>query len=91
MSARRGWFKSSFSLSGVNCVEVRHLPDGGVVVRDTKAGGAGPVLSFTAGEWQAFMQDFDQTLAKFKVLPPEQAELKAIVQSTYADIVTGPR
>jgi hypothetical protein len=30
-----------------------------------------------------------KTLDKFKVPATEQAELKAIVQSTYGDIVTG--
>ena len=33
------------------------------------------------------MDDFQQTLNKFEVPAPEQAELKAIVQSTYGDIV----
>jgi hypothetical protein len=33
------------------------------------------------------MDDFQQTLDKFKVPPSEQAELRAIVQSTYGDIV----
>ena len=35
------------------------------------------------------MDGFQQTLDKFKVPAAEQAELKAIVQSTYADIVVG--
>jgi hypothetical protein len=38
-------------------------------------------------EWEAFMDDFQQTLNKFKVPAAEQAELRAIVQSTYGDIV----
>jgi len=44
-------------------------------------------LNITPGEWDAFMDDFQQTLNKFEVPSPEQAELKAIVQSTYGDIV----
>ncbi|MFQ5852869.1 MAG: group 1 truncated hemoglobin [Candidatus Binatia bacterium] len=44
-------------------------------------------LNITPQEWEAFMDDFQQTLDKFKVPPAEQAELKAIVQSTYGDIV----
>ena len=44
-------------------------------------------LKITAGEWDAFMDDFRQTLAKFSVPPAEQAELEAIVQSTYGEIV----
>jgi hemoglobin len=44
-------------------------------------------LNITAQEWDAFMDDFQQTLHKFKVPAVEQAELRAIVQSTYGDIV----
>ena len=44
-------------------------------------------LNITTQEWDAFMDDFRQTLDKFKVPPSEQAELRAIVQSTYGDIV----
>lgn len=44
-------------------------------------------LLITAGEWQAFLEDFQQTLDKFAVPRAEQAELKAIVDSTRADIV----
>ena len=34
------------------------------------------------------MDDLDQTLDKFQVPAPERAEVVAIVQSTYTDIVT---
>ena len=44
-------------------------------------------LNITPQEWEAFMDDFQQTLDKFKVPAAEQAELREIVQSTYADIV----
>jgi hemoglobin len=44
-------------------------------------------LRITAGEWEAFLDDFQQTLDKFGVPQAEQAELKAIVASTRADIV----
>jgi hemoglobin len=44
-------------------------------------------LNITPQEWDAFMDDFQQTLDKFKVPVAEQAELRAIVQSTYGDIV----
>jgi len=44
-------------------------------------------LKSTAGEWQSFLDDFQQALDKFAV-PAEQAELKAIVDSSArADIV----
>lgn len=46
-------------------------------------------LHITPQEWTAFLDDFQQTLAKFKVPAPEQAERRAIVQSTYGDIVEG--
>jgi hypothetical protein len=50
------WFKSSKSNgSGGNCVEAARLPDGGMAVRDSKAQGNGPVLFFTAAEWNAFV------------------------------------
>jgi len=44
-------------------------------------------LNITPGEWDAMMDDFQETLNMFEVPAPEQAELKAIVQSTYGDIV----
>ena len=47
-------------------------------------------LMITEGEWQAFMDDFQQTLDKFQVPQPEQEELKAIVESTKESIVVRP-
>jgi hemoglobin len=44
-------------------------------------------LNITPQEWDAFMDDFQQTVDKFKVPALEQAELRAIVESTYDDIV----
>jgi len=44
-------------------------------------------LNITSKEWEAFMDDFQQTLDKFRVPGAEQTELKAIVNSTYGDIV----
>jgi hemoglobin len=44
-------------------------------------------LKITATEWEAFLDDFQQTLDKFKVPAGEQGELKAIVDSTRSDIV----
>ena len=49
------WRKSTFSSgTGNNCVEVADL-GGGRLVRDSK-NPTGPVLSFTAGEWDAFVK-----------------------------------
>ena len=44
-------------------------------------------LKITSMEWEAFLDDFQQTLDKFAVPAEEQAELKAIVHSTRSDIV----
>lgn len=60
------WFTSSASAAG-NCVEVAHLPGGGVAVRDTKDRGKAPHL-YTRSEWAAFLVgakngEFDLPLA----------------------------
>ena len=47
-------------------------------------------LMITEEEWQAFMDDFQQTLDKFAVPQPEQQELTAIVESTKEAIVVAP-
>ncbi|OXR39624.1 MULTISPECIES: DUF397 domain-containing protein [Nocardia] len=57
------WFKSSFSGSTKDCVEVAFL-DAGVGVRDSK-NPTGPALIFTPSEWSTFTAsveqgDFDQ-------------------------------
>jgi hemoglobin len=44
-------------------------------------------LKITGKEWEAFLDDFQQTLDKFKVPAEERAELNAIVNSTRSDIV----
>ena len=44
-------------------------------------------LKITSKEWEAFLDDFQQTLDKFAVPTEEQAELKTIVNSTRSDIV----
>ena len=48
------WVKSSLSFSNGNCVEVASLPGGEIGVRDSRDPG-GPVLTFTPGEWHAFV------------------------------------
>lgn len=47
-------------------------------------------LMITEGEWQAFMDDAQQTLDKFKVPEPERQELVAIIESTKEAIVVAP-
>jgi hemoglobin len=44
-------------------------------------------LMISAGEWEAFLDDLQQTLDKFAVPEAEQREIKAIIGSTRADIV----
>jgi hemoglobin len=44
-------------------------------------------LAITPGEWQAFMDDVQATLDKFSVPAAEQAEVKALVESTRTAIV----
>ena len=50
---RAAWQKSSRSSGNGNCVEVA-VVDEVVAVRDTKDR-SGPMLFFTASEWQAFV------------------------------------
>jgi hemoglobin len=44
-------------------------------------------LKITGGEWEAFLDDLQQTLEKFAVPAAEQEEIKAIIASTRVDIV----
>jgi hemoglobin len=47
-------------------------------------------LMITDAEWQAFMDDLQQTLDKFGVPQQERAEVNAIVESTKEAIVVAP-
>jgi len=47
-------------------------------------------LMITDGEWQAFMDDLQQSLDKFAVPQQEQEELRAIIESTREAIVVAP-
>jgi hypothetical protein len=46
-------------------------------------------LLITAGEWEAFVDDLNQTLDKFDVPRQERSEVLAIIDSTRDDIVVG--
>ena len=47
-------------------------------------------LAIAPAEWDAFMDDLQLTLDNFSVPHPEQAEVKALVESTRAAIVSSP-
>jgi hemoglobin len=47
-------------------------------------------LMITEVEWQAFMDDFQQTLDRFQVPQAERDELNAIVESTKDGVVVAP-
>ena len=46
-----------------------------------------PHLLITADEWDAFIDDLNQTLDKFEVPQQERSEVLAIIESTKDDIV----
>ncbi|MFI1360353.1 DUF397 domain-containing protein [Streptomyces sp. NPDC020898] len=48
------FWKSSYSGTQSNCVEVADTTTGGRAVRDSK-NHAGPMLTFAPGGWQAFL------------------------------------
>lgn len=48
------WVKSSYSGNNGNCVEVAATPGGGRALRDSKDP-SGPVLTFSALEFEAFI------------------------------------
>jgi hypothetical protein len=49
------WRKSTRSAQG-NCVEASYREEEEVVlIRDTKANGVGPILTFSRSEWSAFL------------------------------------
>jgi hypothetical protein len=50
------WFKSKYCGQNNSCVEVARTP-AGMMVRDTKDEGQGPILTFSAKAWQEFLAD----------------------------------
>jgi hypothetical protein len=61
-----GWIKASKSNANGTCVEMRRHQDA-IEIRDTKAHGAGPTLTFTPAELDAWLDgakkgEFDKLL-----------------------------
>jgi L-aminopeptidase/D-esterase-like protein len=54
--ATLAWRKSSYSGNGANCVDVAPAAEG-VLLRDTKDRGKGPVIAFTPDQWTAFLAE----------------------------------
>ncbi|WP_159839648.1 DUF397 domain-containing protein [Nocardia sp. CY41] len=48
------WFKSSYSASNGQCVEIAHLNNGTVGMRDSK-NPTGPSLTFAPAAWDTFL------------------------------------
>ncbi|GAB0108558.1 hypothetical protein JMUB6875_75820 [Nocardia sp. JMUB6875] len=48
------WFKSSYSETSGQCVEIAFLPNGEVGIRDSKHP-TGHTLAFTPSEWSTFL------------------------------------
>ena len=53
---RAGWRTSTRSNNGANCVEVNFTTTG-MLMRDTKDRGTGPVIDFTADQWARFVHE----------------------------------
>ncbi|MGI5129081.1 DUF397 domain-containing protein [Pseudonocardia sp. CA-107938] len=50
------WRTSSYSSNGSSCVEVAPATSG-VLLRDTKDHGSGPVIAFSPAQWSAFLAE----------------------------------
>jgi hypothetical protein len=55
------WRESSYSAANGDCVEVAHLANGRIGVRDSK-NAAMPALGFTPTGWQAFIAEVKRNL-----------------------------
>lgn len=61
------WFKATASNSGNGCVEVAHMPDGGVALRHSQKPDA-EIIFYSAFEWDCFLDgarkgEFDRPAA----------------------------
>ncbi len=68
MSTTTSWIKAAKSTANGSCLEVRRHA-GMIEVRDSKEHGKGPILRFTAAEFDAFLDgarnaEFDHLIAE---------------------------
>lgn len=82
---RRGWRTSSYTSNGGTCVEVAPVNEG-VLLRDTKDHGAGPVIRLAHDEWSALV---DAALAG--AAHPAAARCDALTRHDGRDIRTSWR
>jgi hypothetical protein len=65
------WRKSSYSGGqGGNCVEIGESRRG-MLVRDSKANGRGPVLRFAPDAWRRFAEQLKRSLAPDPTVPAD--------------------
>jgi len=70
------WRTSSYSSNGSDCVEVAPTADG-VLIRDTKQRGDGPIIRFRTAQWVAFLHcaagtDAASTTDRFSITEDRQ-------------------
>jgi uncharacterized protein DUF397 len=79
--SRAVWRASSHSGANGDCVQVASRPPTLVAVRDSKNPG-GPMLAFTADQWQTFttgLKDYSARLAPRREFSPSKAAALGIV------------
>ncbi|MEV6541578.1 DUF397 domain-containing protein [Streptomyces sp. NPDC051665] len=54
LAPEQAWFKSSYSVSGQNCIEAAHLTPTGIAIRDSK-NPTGPALLLPTSAWTLFL------------------------------------
>lgn len=73
-----------------SCVEVKILDDGKVLLRDSKQAPYGPVLCFTAQEWESFVLGVCANEFDIKALEDKAREYQAFLDSFGDDLSVVP-